>query len=116
MYDGGPTPEQVDKAVRAVADAVRAKYDVVGAYLYGSRARGDHRPDSDVDVAFVLRDYDPNHSDFIRTTVDIAVDHLVEAGVDIQAVPIRLEYWKTPMDAYNPFFIEAIQREGIPLW
>lgn len=25
-------------------------------WLFGSRARGDHRPDSDVDLAFVLRD------------------------------------------------------------
>jgi predicted nucleotidyltransferase len=38
-----------------VADAVRhalaGRADIAVALLFGSRARGDHRPDSDVDVA-----------------------------------------------------------------
>lgn len=29
-------------------------------HLFGSRARGDERPDSDIDVAIVLRAYNPN--------------------------------------------------------
>ena len=41
------------------------------AYLFGSRARGDHRPDSDVDVLVVVRgtfDY----GDLIRRTSGLA--------------------------------------------
>ena len=30
--------------------------DVVGVLLFGSRARGDHRPDSDVDLVVIVRD------------------------------------------------------------
>ena len=36
---------------RGVADAVRRIGDVTGAYLFGSAARGDMRPNSDIDVA-----------------------------------------------------------------
>jgi nucleotidyltransferase-like protein len=31
------------------------------AYLFGSRVRGDHRPDSDVDVRIFLKDCQPTH-------------------------------------------------------
>ena len=36
---------------RGVADAVRRIGNVTGAYLFGSAARGDMRPNSDIDVA-----------------------------------------------------------------
>ena len=50
-------------ATRAIIERLRRNYDahpveLVCAWLFGSRARGTSRPDSDVDVA-VLRDRDP---------------------------------------------------------
>jgi len=44
----GSVPEDLE---RGVADAVREIADVRGAYLFGSAARGDMRPNSDIDVA-----------------------------------------------------------------
>ena len=38
---------------RGVVDAVRRIGEVTGAYLFGSAARGDMRPNSDIDVAIV---------------------------------------------------------------
>ncbi len=44
------------KALRRAAEAaVRNDPDVSAVVLFGSRARGDHRPDSDWDLAFVTR-------------------------------------------------------------
>jgi uncharacterized protein len=40
--------------IKALGEPIRAK-GAMGRYVYGSRARGDHRPDSDIDV---LVDYD----------------------------------------------------------
>jgi len=53
-----PTDSEVAQALARFAHDVRQHYGerVQGLYLFGSRARGDHRPDSDVDVAVVLAD------------------------------------------------------------
>lgn len=48
--------DEVFSALRAVADEVFAGQPVTFAYLFGSHARGEGRPHSDVDVAVHLDD------------------------------------------------------------
>jgi hypothetical protein len=70
-----------DAAVRLIAfrDAVaRALPGVVeGVVLFGSRARGDAGPDSDYDVAVVLKDLSLDR-DVRRRLADAAWEHVVE--------------------------------------
>jgi uncharacterized protein len=49
-------------ALRAQAEAIR-RQGVTGLYLFGSAARGEARPDSDIDL-FV--DYDPKSFSFVE--------------------------------------------------
>ena len=61
-------------------------YDVAQAIMFGSR--GDHRPDSDLDLAIVLNG---RRGDFIDTKLDmagIAFDVLMETGVLVQPFPM----------------------------
>ena len=51
--------------------------EVVDLYLYGSRARGDHHPDSDYDVFVVLQE---RRRDTIDTLYDAVVDVVCESG------------------------------------
>jgi len=44
-----------EHAVRAFLAKAARQYDVTGAILFGSRARHGYRPDSDADVAVLLR-------------------------------------------------------------
>jgi predicted nucleotidyltransferase len=46
--------EPPNPATRAFVDELRARPDVVGVLLFGSWARGDHRPDSDVDLVVII--------------------------------------------------------------
>jgi len=62
-YHSGQIPE-------GVVDVFR-RYNVILAYLFGSRARGDAREDSDYDIA-VLTSGDASIVDVIRLAVEIA--------------------------------------------
>ena len=67
---------------------------LVGIYLFGSRMRGDHRPESDMDIALVIRDgaYLPVH-DLPQSILGIAVDWVptycerMRAGLRRMGVP-----------------------------
>ena len=50
----GPDPAAII-AARAFLARASKSFDVVGARLYGSRARGDYRSGSDIDLAVFLR-------------------------------------------------------------
>jgi predicted nucleotidyltransferase len=43
-----------EEAVRRFLALIAGQYDMAGAIVLGSRARGTHRPDSDADVAVIL--------------------------------------------------------------
>ena len=48
------TDHDTEEAVRRFLTLIRERYDVVGAILYGSRARGTFDKDSDVDLVVLL--------------------------------------------------------------
>jgi len=56
--------------------------------LFGSRARGDARPDSDYDVAVFLKDLDGFGKEAGRIA-EIETDILSETGVVINALPLQ---------------------------
>ncbi|MBN8902631.1 MAG: hypothetical protein BGO51_03025 [Rhodospirillales bacterium 69-11] len=101
------------RAAEIFVDRLRDRYDVERAILFGSRARGDHRPDSDVDLAIVLRG---ERQDFIGTKLDmagIAFDVMLETGLLVQAFPIWGDDLAHPERFANPTLIRAIASEGI---
>lgn len=80
-------------------------------YLFGSRARGDARPDSDYDVLIVLSRMDLEFKDALY---DIVLDILLETGK-----VISLKFFKrTEFDRLRQIptpFMEHIQKEGIKI-
>ena len=90
-------------------------YDVAQATLFGSRARGDHRPDSDLDLAVVLNG---DRQDFIDTKLDmagIAFDVLMETGILVQPLPLWDGDLTHPERFTNPALIRSIAKDGIRL-
>jgi len=101
-------------AVQAFVQRAAAQYPVSRVILFGSRARGTERPDSDADVAVLLK----GHGDFLRTKLemaDIAFDVLLDTGIRIQPLPIWEDEWEHPEQYSNPELLKNIEREGIAL-
>ena len=103
------------RAARAFLDRVSAHYDVAGAVLFGSRARRSHRPDSDADIAILLRGPRGRFLDTKLALADIAFDGLLETGVLIQPFPIWEDDWEHPDRHSNPALLRNIHRERVPL-
>lgn len=104
-----------EEAVRYFLTLIANRYDIAGSILYGSRARGTHRPDSDADVAVLLKG---KHQRVLPTTLamaDVAYDVLLETGINISPLPVWLDEWEHPENYSNPALLHNIVREGIRL-
>jgi len=102
-------------AAREFVRRASARYSVRSAVLFGSRARGTHRSDSDVDIAIVLQGQRGNLIETSIEMADIAFELLLETNVYIQPLPIWEKEWDYPETHSNPHLVENIRREGLPL-
>ncbi|HEV7519393.1 MAG TPA: nucleotidyltransferase domain-containing protein [Thermoanaerobaculia bacterium] len=66
--------------VEALRSALTGRRDVKLALLFGSRARGRFRPDSDVDVAYLGMEVDP---------LELACHLGLATRLEVQAVGLR---------------------------
>jgi predicted nucleotidyltransferase len=102
-------------AAKVYLDRLRGTHDVAGALIFGSRARGDHRPDSDLDLAVILNG---QRSDLMDTRLDmagIAFDVMMETGILVQPFPVSATDIEHPERFANPPLIRKIVEEGIRL-
>jgi predicted nucleotidyltransferase len=77
--------------------------------LYGSRARGDYKPDSDYDIAVFIKDPGSFYDESGRLAA-IATDILENTGAVISATPF-------PAEAYRERtgFMHELRRDGLDL-
>ncbi|WP_448206717.1 nucleotidyltransferase domain-containing protein [Azospirillum sp. sgz302134] len=109
-----PDPVAVE-VVRDLKERLKRRFGdrLVAVYLFGSRARGDHRPDSDTDVAVFLDDDRAGTFDQRYDVIEDSYDLLLERGLYIQP-------WTFPAGAIgNPdrfpaaHLTRAVLRDGV---
>ena len=108
-----------EAAAHRVASAFRERlsgtYDVTEASMFGSRARGNQRPDSNLDLAVVPKG---RRGDFHDTELDmanIAFDVPMETGVLVQALPMQDGGLADPERFSNPVLLRNIAEDGLRL-
>ena len=80
--------------------------------LYGSYVRGQEMPESDIDIAVILRL--PDTDELHRKMIDIVVDNELELEITLSVITIEednLNEWKSTL----PFY-KNLLKEGISLW
>lgn len=110
-----PLDPATDFAAHAFLERVREHFDVAEAILFGSRARGDFSPDSDADVAVLLRGAPGRFLPTKLEMSDIAYDLLLDTGINVSPLPLWLDEWAHPETYSNPRLLANIAREGIRL-
>ena len=80
-----------------------------GVYLYGSYARGDYRPGSDVDVMILLSDY-KNYWKELRRSSQLASDVSLEYEVTVSRLLIKETQWQ---ESAMPV-VRNIHKDGLP--
>jgi predicted nucleotidyltransferase len=90
---GGGVADARNLAVAVAAD-LRRLYGgrLVDVVLYGSHARGDGHPDSDVDVAVILDELASPWEE-LRRMDDIAWRHTLQSGLTVSVAPISRAAW-----------------------
>jgi len=79
-----------------------------GLYLFGSRARGDARPDSDLDMLIVL-DSIPSWSGEVNRTSEIVARLSLESGISVSRVFISEADWGSKSSP----FLQNVREEAI---
>jgi predicted nucleotidyltransferase len=100
-----------DPILKRFRDALDALYGdrIERVVLFGSRARGDGREDSDYDVAVFLKSLTDRWQEVDRI-VPLVTDILYEDGAFIHAMPHRAGSYED-----RTWLMREIRREGIDL-
>ena len=110
MNEPGPFPTVAREALDAVAGAMAAVHPWVEAvYLFGSRARGDGRPSSDVDLAVLPGPSGPP-VDRLAAEAELARFAEDRLGAPVDVVLIRREL--SPALLFDIFSVETILYAG----
>lgn len=101
------------KVVESFVKELREKLgdDILDIRLFGSKARGNFKKDSDIDIFILVR----NKGRIRDEITDIAADYFFKTNLPLAPVVYTLfEYNKNK--ELGSFFFENIEKEGIPLW
>lgn len=83
-------------------------------YLFGSRVRGDYRPDSDADVAVFL-DHVSDPLGEQLALIDEGYPILLATGINIQPWVFEEASLSSPEKHRASHLVETVRREGLPL-
>lgn len=88
------------------------------AILYGSRARGDHRDDSDVDIMLVFAGSEPDYDTQVQVCNAMAdaqhqTNDALQAGVEVTSFVYWQDEFDNPDKQRNPDFYHNVLADGV---
>jgi len=98
--------------IELISNSIHAKDPKADAYLFGSRARGDNREDSDWDI-LILVDNNKVTNEIEDNFRNEIYNLELESGQIISTFIYPKEYWKNSL-SYSPLYNNVL-REGIKI-
>lgn len=87
--------------------ALRPEFEREGVahmFVFGSRARGDNRPDSDIDIVLEIA---PDRKFGLEI---VGVSHIIEDNIGIESSVVVLDKYA------DPHFVTRIQQDYLPVF
>ncbi len=112
----GKMPAAMDDLLQEYVEQVSKVYGeyLKSVILYGSYARGDFGPDSDIDLMILLDMTDREIKDFRHQLSGITYDFNEKYDLDIRPIAKSEAHFKKWLGAY-PFYTN-VQKEGVELY
>ena len=106
---------EAERAARVFMQRIEGAYPAVEALVFGSRARGDHKSDSDIDLAVILQGERGDRYKISGDMAAIAFDVMLETGILVDPMPLWEDELKCPDQFHNPALINNIRRDALRL-
>ena len=100
---------ELDRVVHAIVAAVKPE----AVYLFGSRARGDAKPDSDFALALIVRDGSSRHRTAMKSYESLAAVRGRTVGVDVVVLPPQI--LAAARDLVGSI-ARSVVHEGVPVY
>ena len=104
--------EKEMELVRKFKSLVEQKLHVHEMIVFGSRARGDADPESDLDILLVVEE--PETNEVFEFVSGCGFDAGLEAGIVINSTVFSRDEWEHGPERFG-LLVLAIKKEGIPV-
>jgi len=98
-------------ALVKLKETLARDFSLVQLKLFGSKARGDSHPESDIDVLIVLSGYD---WDTEKAVYDLCTDISIDFGVLVVPVLYSVSEFESELMRVTPFYQNVVQ-DGVSL-
>lgn len=108
----GSLTEREERAVRAFVERLSGRLGdrLVALVLFGSKARGTARADSDVDLLAIVTDHQA-----VDVVYDVVTDILLEDDLYLSVKVFEEEEFERLRHPPS-VFVQEVQHDGVPLW
>lgn len=103
-------PMDIQKEIENISSQIIAKYKPEKVILFGSAARGEAGPDSDIDFLIIKKETPYYGADRIRE-----LSRMIDRNVPVDFLVYRPEEWEQRLKMGDPF-LKSILREGKVLY